>query len=915
MKTRFSLIAVVVFLLYNTSSIAQNVTIADYKISVLDQFGETFDGTFRPTANTSISEQDALTSYNGYQYVGYFNSDHRLCMARRPLTQQAWEKLVFTDYLKTSTDNHNGIAIGISAVDGIIHIAFDHHVNNLNYKVSVPDLANNPQAFDWNPDLFSPIQNYLIPGQIISSLTYPRFVRSEQGHLNFFYRFGGPGNGDSRVVFYDGLTSTWSNNKIFISRTGQYTNSYWGVSNSRSQYHNHIMYDDQGTLHTTFTWREGNQGTNTQYNHDIAYLFSEDHGATWLSNDYTHVANVNTNLTANYASPEINVAMIAPELGMINNQGHTVDRKGGVHVVVNHRDSAFTPPGISGSGFYRHYWRNAMGEWRLNTLPFRGLRPRLISDHRNNLFLLYVLNKQFHIITASPLDEYSTWTLLLKEDMPASNFIMDSRRFYEYGQLSILTQADPANFGDPTPIYVINFTMEYPDDCYSTLAPCEPTTMILKPNDDCAVRGGTLGNTNFGSDNRLGAKYVPVNSKNHVETYLRFQIHNLAGKGFIESAKLRLYVKSYKSAEVLNAWYNLHFCASNFWTESVLTNNSILKPPKTELLDTQHGDSIFVEWDLTELMQNVAYTSTWLSLAITELNNSGEYLIFHSKEANNPNVHPQLIINFSENYISPLADAYVRGGIYADETHGQETQLIVKDDASDSFDRISYLKFDVSAFVNQPVERVYLQTSKKALNSLARTAPISAHFVEDDSWEENTVTWNNKPMADETVLSAHFGRDVMDWDVTEAFLTELAGDGILSLALQSQLEGSLRNVNLYSREDPDPSKHPKLIVRYGLMPPNAQGIPPHANTYHVGTETHFTVFPNPATDRVSVQFNSEITGRASLYNISGVRVADMQVNETNQVVFSVADLSRGLYLLHIRDDKFERNMTGKIVVQ
>jgi len=915
MKTRFPLIAAAAFLLFNAQLLAQPVTISDYQISVLDQFGETFDGTFRPTANTSIAEQDALTTHNGYQYVGYFNSDHRLCLARRPLSQQTWEKIVFTDYLKTSTDNHNGIAIGIAALDGTIHMSFDHHVNNIRYKVSVPGLANDPELFEWNATLFSPIQNYLIPGQIISSLTYPRFVPSPDGNLNFFYRFGGPGNGDSRVVFYDGLTSTWSNNKIFISRSGQYTNAYWGVSNSRSQYHNHIMYDDQGTLHTTFTWREGNQGTSTQYNHDIGYLFSEDQGETWLTNDYATAANVNTNLTANYFSPEINIAMIEPELGMINNQGHTVDRKGGVHVVVNHRDSAFTPPGITGSGFYRHYWRNAMGEWRLNILPYSGLRPRLLSDHRSNLFLLYISNKKFHILTASPLDDYMEWSLIFQEDIPANNFIMDSRHFYDNGQLSILTQADPEIFGDPTPIYVVDFNLDYPTDCYSTLTPCEPFTTILKPTDDCAVRGGTLAGTNFGSDSRLGAKYIPGNSKNNVETYLRFQIQDLQGKGSIESAKLKLYVKSYNSANVVNALYNLHFCESNFWTENGLTYNSFLKPALTELLDTQNGDSPFVEWDLTALLQNIAYTSNWLSLAITELNNSGEYIIFHSKEASNPNFHPQLIVNFSENYISPLADSYVRGGIYADQTHGQEIELVVKDDGSDNFDRISFLKFDVSAYANQPVERVYLQASKKAMSPLGKTAPISAHFVQNDSWEENTVTWNSKPIPDATILSAHFGRNLMDWDVTDAFLNETSGDGILSIALQSQLEGSLRNVNLFSKEYSNSAKHPRLIVRFGIIPQNIQTPPPHALDQSVEAETRFTLFPNPTSDQVFIHLDSQLTGLAKLYSISGVKVVEMKINEANQFVFPVAGLPRGLYLLHIYDETLGENMTGKIVVQ
>jgi hypothetical protein len=201
------------------------------------------------------------------------------------------------------------------------------------------------------------------------------------------------------------------------------------------------------------------------------------------------------------------------------------------------------------------------------------------------------------------------------------------------------------------------------------------------------------------------------------------------------------------------------------------------------------------------------------------------------------------------------------------------------------------------------------------MSPLGKTAPISAHFVQNDSWEENTVTWNSKPIPDANILSAHFGRNLMDWDVTDAFLNETSGDGILSIALQSQLEGSLRNVNLFSKEYSDSAKHPRLIVRFGNAPQGSQASPPHALDQSVEAETRFTIFPNPTSDQVYIHLNSPLTGQARLFNISGVKVGELQITEANQFVFPVAGIPRGLYLLHIYDETLGENMTGKIVVQ
>lgn len=46
---------------------------------------------------------------------------------------------------------------------------------------------------------------------------------------------------------------------------------------------------------------------------------------------------------------------------------------------------------------------------------------------------------------------------------------------------------------------------------------------------------------------------------------------------------------------------------------------------------------------------------------------------------------------------SPLADSYVRDGVYSNVNYGLSTELITKSGANSAYSRESYLKFDVSS--------------------------------------------------------------------------------------------------------------------------------------------------------------------------------------------------------------------------
>jgi hypothetical protein len=117
-------------------------------------------------------------------------------LGRRDVTSgNEWEFLEFEDYEQTTDDGHNTISIGVCHGDGTIHLSYDHHTDDLKYRVSEKFVASDPKRFKWDTSLFSPIMNNLgydpnsTTPAVLQLVTYPRFVNVGNGLL-FEYRHG-----------------------------------------------------------------------------------------------------------------------------------------------------------------------------------------------------------------------------------------------------------------------------------------------------------------------------------------------------------------------------------------------------------------------------------------------------------------------------------------------------------------------------------------------------------------------------------------------------------------------------------------------------------------------------------------------------------------------------------------------------
>jgi VCBS repeat-containing protein len=173
--------------------------------------------------------------------------------------------------------------------------------------------------------------------------------------------------------------------------------------------------------------------------------------------------------------------------------------------------------------------------------------------------------------------------------------------------------------------------------------------------------------------------------------------------------------------------------------------------------------------------------------------------------------------------VNPVDDAYVRSG-NPTQNNGSATTLRVY-----TTNQESYLKFVVPALgggVNQAKLRLFV--------TQASTVGGTLFPVDDDSWSESTIIWNNKPAAGSPSLGSLGSVTLNQWverDITSA----ITGAGTYSFVLKT---GNSTAAWYSSSEGANP---PQLVITSGGPPP--PNTPPTAadNSYTTPQNTALVV--------------------------------------------------------------------------
>ncbi|MCO1576953.1 BNR repeat-containing protein [Crossiella sp. SN42] len=413
--------------------------------------------------NNNSFQQEAILTHKGHQYATWYTASRHAVIARRPVGGTRWETVTLPHRLSVN-DSHNVISLGISPQDDTVHVALDTHNTRLHYLRSTPGLAGGTAP--WQAAAFGSVRRTL--GEVeLGAMTYPRFLVTPEGRLQFSYRTGGSGNGVNELAEYSG--GTWRKLGAWTSATGSYTGPNGVVSGTRNMYLHGLTYDRNGRLHAAFTWREGNAGVlcarGGLTNHDTGYVYSDDRGRTWRNGAGAVVGTTGgTRVSVN--SPGVVADPLGPNHGLMNQESQTVDAAGTPHVVISYVPGRFTQcvtdyarqRAQHGRAF--HLVRGADGGWTKREVPIapnHTQRSKIVLDRSESAYLIMPGGR---IVAASKASGWTDWRLVFDgAGLRAFGEVnVDASRLATQGIVSVQYQQTSSG-STPSPIRVADFRL------------------------------------------------------------------------------------------------------------------------------------------------------------------------------------------------------------------------------------------------------------------------------------------------------------------------------------------------------------------------------------------------------------------------------------------------------------------------
>ena len=416
--------------------------------------------------NNNSFQKNGLLTYKGYQYAVWYTADKNAVVGRRVLGGGTWSTVQVGHTLKTS-DSHNVISMGVSKVDGRLHLNMDSHSDGFTYVKSVAGLLDNPSGLSWTAARFGAPQSTLDGVALTSQFTYPQFVSTPDGKLQLSYRRGISGNGRNALAEYDG--STWTNLGEWSASTGTYTSEH-GSSTARNMYLHGIDYDKNGRLHSFFTWREQNGAVMCSSggitNHDTGYVYSDDRGRTWRNNAGTVVGTTGGSDKVAVTDSGLVIDALNPDHSLMNQESQTTDSAGRPHAIISYVPGRFGQcttnyvADRTANGRAFHLRRNASGSWQKTEIPVplnSSQRTKLVVDKYDNAYAVFPFGR---IAGASAASGYTDWKILFDGSglNAFGEVVIDESRVRAGNVLSFMYQ-EKSSGTTPSALHVVDFAL------------------------------------------------------------------------------------------------------------------------------------------------------------------------------------------------------------------------------------------------------------------------------------------------------------------------------------------------------------------------------------------------------------------------------------------------------------------------
>lgn len=351
---------------------------------------------------------DCVTTYKEYVFMTWYKGgkQNRQMMLTRYNTATGTQKTIEFPHQHTGWRNvwyigesHNTIGVGVSPLDGTIHLLFDMHAytrtrptdgslsdDYFRYSYSKKNAADVPDA-DFTLDQFvkdsdndythlslNGVEDY----GAFSERTYPKFFTNNQGDLFFSMRQGASPNGGYHFAKYDANSSSWSNFVKFADKNAKnYGEPYnWGMYGRFKYVGGKIRIGFQRRL----------QDTNDKYLYQngfyIAYSDDQSGQTNWKNYNGTSFTTPlrDADKILIYEPGDLVSTTQKDKVYMVGGFDWTVTDRGDVHVIGQVKDNQYNVTK------YVHTYRKA-GDTAFTTSTDFGGGDRLYTSG-NNIYLI-----------------------------------------------------------------------------------------------------------------------------------------------------------------------------------------------------------------------------------------------------------------------------------------------------------------------------------------------------------------------------------------------------------------------------------------------------------------------------------------------------------------------------------------------
>lgn len=247
---------------------------------------------------------------------------------------------------------------------------------------------------------------------------------------------------------------------------------------------------------------------------------------------------------------------------------------------------------------------------------------------------------------------------------------------------------------------------------------------------------------------------------------------------------------------------------------------------------------------------------------------------------------------------TPTGDTYVRNGDHL-ATNFNDTIIRVKTTTNNpNFQRDGLMKFLLNDVNLSETNAVFL---KLGVQWVKGESSVEFYNCSSD-WDETTLTWetasllttDTSPFYTQTISPSDEESKIL-LDFTDYVKDQLLSGSDLSFRMISNVEDN--NFKIWSKEANDQDNRPQLIVMTQINTSSENHV--------LKDELRLRIYPNPASNIITIETSQFISGTITMRNILGNVVAHQKISD-KKTTLNIMGLKPGIYFLNVNTGKMTK---------